>query len=125
MQAPQSAALALAGLGLAVFPVRPGRKEPALRDWQALAATDPEEVSRLFRVGQDFNIGIATGAGSGCFVLDIDCKAIDGRKTLAELEAQHGALPETWSVETPSGGGHLYFMCPLDRRVGPERASPP
>ena len=113
-----SSALALASLGLAVFPVRPGRKEPALRDWQALATTDPEEVSRLFRGGQDFNIGIATGGRSGGFVLDIDRKAIDGLTTLAELEDQHGALPDTWAVETPSGGSHLWFANPADKRVG-------
>ncbi len=66
------AASDLASAGLAVFPVRPGRKQPALRDWQALATTDPGEVSRLFRGGQAFNIGIATGGRSGGFVLDID-----------------------------------------------------
>lgn len=113
-----SNALALAKLGLAVFPVRPGRKEPALRDWQALATTDPAEVSRLFRGGQMFNIGIATGGRSGGFVLDIDRKAIDGLTTLAELEDRHGGLPDTWAVETPSGGSHLWFAIPADRRVG-------
>lgn len=112
------AARDLAEAGLAVFPVRPGRKEPALRDWQAVATTDPGEVSRLFRGGLVFNIGIATGGRSGGFVLDIDRKAIDGLMTLAELEDRHGALPETWAVETPSGGSHLWFANPADRRVG-------
>lgn len=118
MQKSEIAALALAALGLTVFPVRPGRKEPALRDWQALATTDPEDVSRLFWGRQDFNIGIATGGRSGGFVLDIDRKAIDGLTTLAELEDRHGRLPETWTVETPSGGAHLWFANPGDRRVG-------
>lgn len=90
--------------------------------WQALATTNAEDVARLFRGRHKFNIGIATGRRSGCFVLDIDCKAIDGRETLAKLEAQHGALPKTWSVGTPSGGAHLYFANPLDRSVG-NRAS--
>jgi len=108
---------ALASLGLAVFPVRPGRKEPALRDWQARATTDPGELSSLFGVGRAFNIGIVTGSRSGVFVLDVDCKAIDGRTTLARLEDRHGTLPRTWAVETPSGGAHLWFSDPPDRRV--------
>jgi hypothetical protein len=111
-------ASALAALGLAVFPVRPGRKEPALRDWQERATTDPGEASRLFGGGQNFNIGVATGKRSGVFVLDIDRKAVDGLTTLAELEDQHGMLPETWEVHTPSGGSHLWFACPADRRIG-------
>lgn len=118
MQKPEIAALALAALGLAVFPVRPGRKEPALRNWQALATTEPEEVSHLFRCGQEFNIGIATGSRSGGFVLDIDRKSVDGLTTLAELEERHSRLPETWQVRTPSGGVHLWFANPADRRVG-------
>lgn len=113
-----SAALALANLGFAVFPVRPGGKEPALRDWQARATTAPEEVTDLFKGGRNFNIGIATGVRSGGFVLDIDCKAVNGLATLAELEDHHGQLPTTWTVATPTGGRHLWFACPSDRRVG-------
>lgn len=111
-----SAAVELANIGLAVFPVRRGRKEPALRDWQARATTDAVEVTRLFR-GGTFNIGIATGTRSGGFVLDIDRKEVDGLTTLAELEDRHGELPETWMVQTPSGGRHLWFASPPDRSV--------
>ena len=106
----------MANIGLAVFPVRGGRKEPALRDWQARATTDAVEVTRLFRGGA-FNIGIATGTRSGGFVLDIDRKEVDGLTILAELEDRHGELPETWTVRTPSGGRHLWFASPTDRCV--------
>lgn len=108
----------MAGLGLAVFPVKPGQKVPALRDWQARATTDPRELSGLFGTGQAFNIGVVTGRRSGVFVLDVDCKTIDGRTTLARLEDRYGALPLTWAVETPSGGAHLWFADPRSRRVG-------
>ena len=87
MKISSRAPLALASLGLAVLPVRRGRKEPAFPHWQKHATADPDEVSRLFR-GNGLNIGIATGVKSGCFVLDIDCKAIDGWATLGELEAR-------------------------------------
>jgi len=111
-----SAAIELASFGLAVFPVRAGRKEPALRDWQARATTDPVEVARLF-TGQDCNIGVLTGVRSGGFVLDIDRKGVDGLSTVSELEGRHGDLPGTWSVQTPSGGRHLWFASTTDRCV--------
>jgi hypothetical protein len=117
MKIADDAPRALAALGLAVFPVRPGRKEPALRDWQACATIDPQEVTRLFR-GRPFNVGVITGARSGGFVLDIDTKTVDGRTTLAELEIRHGVLPETWAVQTPSGGSHHWYSCPMARRIG-------
>ena len=116
MSSMTSAAIELANIGLAVFPVRPGRKEPALRDWQARATTDPVDIARLFR-GEHYNIGVLTGVRSGGFVLDIDRKGVDGLTTLAELEDRHGGLPKTWAVDTPSGGRHLWFATPANRQV--------
>ena len=58
-------------------------------------------------------VGVATGAESGVWVLDIDAKnGVDGFATLAELCKEHGdgsSLPQTLTVATPSGGAHLYF----------------
>jgi len=58
--------------------------------------------------------GIATGERSGGLVcLDVDTKGgVDGFATLATLETRLGPLPETLSVESPSGGVHLYFTHP-------------
>jgi hypothetical protein len=53
-------------------------------------------------------VGIATGARSGVFVLDIDTKNVDGFAELAKL----GDLPDTYAVQTPTGGAHLYFRHP-------------
>jgi hypothetical protein len=117
MQPMIAAAADLAAAGLAVFPVRPNRKEPALRDWQARATDKPEEAERLFHGYPGCNLGIVTGERSGVFVLDIDRKAVDGLTTLAELEDAHGQLPGTWEARTPSGGLHLWFAYPTDRRV--------
>ena len=51
-----------------------------------------------------------TGAASGIDVLDIDFKnGKDGTLPLDDLLRDLGALPETKSVLTPSGGKHLYF----------------
>lgn len=113
-----TAAAELAAAGLAVFPVRPNRKEPALRDWQARAASEPDAAERLLREYPGCNIGVVTGERSGVFVLDVDCKAVDGLTKLAELQDAHGQLPSTWETRTPSGGLHFWFAYPNDRSVG-------
>src|SRR5262249_47682849 len=60
---------------------------------------------RFWRV-TDRNIGIATGAMSGFWVLDIDP---GGEDHLGRLEAEHGKLPPTRKVITGSAGRHLWF----------------
>lgn len=116
------AAVALARRGWHVFPCVPGGKRPALpADWQALATIDPQQVWRWWRV-RDWNIGIACGP-SGLVVVDLDIPHHPRAETLvargprtgidefARLCDAHGApYPDsTFSVETPSGGRHLYF----------------
>jgi hypothetical protein len=57
-------------------------------------------------------IGVPTGPRSGFWVLDVDvdqARGNDGRASLAELEAEHGKLPQTVSTRTPRGGLHLLF----------------
>jgi hypothetical protein len=56
-----------------------------------------------------FNIAIATGEQSNCFVLDAD--GVDGQEALGKLETQHGELPPTLSVTT-ANGMHYYFCWP-------------
>lgn len=113
-----NAALALAAHGLAVLPVTSQGKEPALKGWQTLATTEPDQVERLFYGRHSINLGVVTGRRSGCFVLDVDCKGVDGKVTLQGLENVHGRLPPTWATETPSGGAHLWFKGPSDRHIG-------
>jgi hypothetical protein len=99
------AAVALAARGLRVFPCVERGKEPALHDGFKRATTDPNMITGWWRI-RDHNIGVATGPGSGVWVLDIDGE--DGEATLRKLEAVHGALPPT--VEAITGKGrHLYF----------------
>ena len=63
---------------------------------------------------RDFNIGLATGSGSGIWVLDID--GDEGEATLSALEAEHGALLST--VEAITGKGrHLYFRWPQGTEI--------
>lgn len=97
-----------ASLGWRVLPIRPGTKRPTLGRWQERASTDASYIDREFSPGA--GIGIATGEGSGVWVLDIDGPA--GQATLSQWEQQHGRLPEVPTAQTGTGGLHFYFECP-------------
>ena len=113
MTALRDAALKLAQNGLRVFPLWPRTKDPMVKGWPEKATTDPNVVRGWWRSG-DSNIGIATGANSGIWVLDVDGE--EGEQTLRALEAEHGALPPT--VEAITGKGrHLYFRWPLGTEI--------
>lgn len=112
---PGAVAYACTRLGMRVFPLIPGTKRPALKGWKA-AATRDEAVIRSWWTGEfaGYGVGIATGAGSGVWVLDIDMKhGVNGFAVFRSLIAEHGGDPEvftrTLTVATPSGGAHLYF----------------
>jgi len=112
-------ALGYAHRGWRVIPIRPGEKHPPIPRWQE-AATTLEETIVTWWTGPYGNhgIGIATGPASGIFVLDIDDKEGNrGYDTLADLEAEHGPLPETLTVITGSGGNHLYFAYPTNQTI--------
>jgi Bifunctional DNA primase/polymerase, N-terminal/Primase C terminal 1 (PriCT-1) len=101
-----TAALQLAEKGLAVFPCQPRGKEPACDTGLHAATTDPERINRWWQAFPQLNIGIATGAISRVFVLDIDGE--DGEGSLLKLEGEHGALPSTLEAITGKGR-HCYF----------------
>src|SRR5258708_29826125 len=102
----QPAELQLAQKGLAVFPCQPRGKEPACDAGLHAATTDIERINRWWQAVPDLNIGIATGAVSGIFVLDIDGE--EGETSLRQLEQQGGVLPPTVQVITGKGR-HCYF----------------
>jgi bifunctional DNA primase/polymerase-like protein/AAA domain-containing protein/primase-like protein len=86
-----------------VFPVVPGTKRPAV-PWSDLPA------GRKTLTGSAF--GLACGARSGVFVLDLDVKhGKDGVAALKSLVAGR-LMPPTLVAKTPSGGRHLYYRAP-------------
>ena len=102
-------ALALAERGAAVLPCRPRAKEPATAHGLKDATTDPTIIRQWWQAEPAYNIGLATGAVSGLFVIDVD--GLDGESEMRKLEAEHGALPETVEVIT-GRGRHIYFKMP-------------
>ncbi len=103
------AALAYAGYGWSVVPVRPAAKFPLIR-WQEFQErrADAEEIEQWFTRWPDANVGIVTGTISALTVFDIDPRH-GGDKSLAAWESQHGPVPPTIEAITGGGGRHLYF----------------
>lgn len=114
------AAVHYAGLGIAVFPLRPKTKTPygrtvglkmasadvgLTRDrWAGVARLPlkPDAENRAeVTAGPSANVAIATGAPAGFWVLDED--GPDAAAWIAAREAEHGALPDTVEQQTARG----------------------
>jgi len=80
------------------------------------ATTDVDVTRARWLKTPRANIGIATGARSGVWILDVDPRH-DGDKSLLALTREHGSLPPTICVETPSGGCHFWFRWPADVEI--------
>lgn len=80
-------------------------KHPATNDGFKSAKNNIDDLLALWAGRQFLNVGIATGAASNIFVIDID--SAEGEKNLRDL----GKLPDTLSVSTGKGR-HLYFLYP-------------
>ncbi|TCC53477.1 bifunctional DNA primase/polymerase [Kribbella capetownensis] len=124
--------------GFAVFPLAPGRKVPAVDNWEAAATTNHLAIARTWRRAP-YNVGVATGP-SGLVVVDLDQPkhpldlppepwrsrgATTGTDVLALLTSdhlsdrgdEHEPVP-TYAVTTPSRGRHLYYQQPANQQLG-------
>lgn len=108
------AALDNAARGFHVFPLRPGTKVPAIKQWDHAATCDRNRIRAWWRRRPTDNVAIACGP-SDVHVLDLDTShgqaapppwrpARDGRDVLAQLAHTAGQpLPvPTFAVATPS-----------------------
>ncbi|MBF6339812.1 bifunctional DNA primase/polymerase [Nocardia abscessus] len=125
-----SAALDNAERGFHVFPLHPGTKVPAIKQWDRAATQDHSRIRAWWRRRPRDNVAVACGP-SGLHVLDLDTNhghtpppewraARNGREVLVRLAAESGQpMPvPTYAVATPSGGVHLYYRAP---RIPPLR----
>lgn len=104
------AALSYARLGLAVFPLVEGAKNPATAKGFKNASTDEEAIRSWWGKNPNYNIGIACGNGTLVIDLDVDeSKGEDGTATLRKWEGEHGKLPETATAVTGRGGMHMLY----------------
>jgi putative DNA primase/helicase len=87
-------------------------KHPVDMKWQDTAPLSAADVQALFDVeGIPPNIGLAVGAASGFWVLDIDPDG-GGFESMKALVDEHGRLPDTRVHVTGSGGYHYLFSLP-------------
>jgi hypothetical protein len=111
----QDRAVELVESGWHVFPCRPGAKVPLTRRGFHDATDDPGQVRRIWEEHARANIGVATGA-SRLLVIDLDTGGEghcgDALTAWCALVADHGVLPPTLEVTTPSGGEHWYYRVP-------------
>ena len=100
-----------ASRGWYVLPLTPNAKTPhhKLIPHGAKSASDNlETIRQWWKQCPSANVGIAAGL-SRFHIVDIDVKNGDGIAELDALARQHGALPNTAVVVTPTGGLHMYF----------------
>jgi hypothetical protein len=106
------AALDYAAHGMPVFPCNPLDKKPLTPSGFKDASKDETQIRAWWGKWPNAMIGAPTGPASGMWAIDLDlnpAKKIDGKATLDQLVAQHGAIPSTLMTITPRGGRHLIF----------------
>jgi hypothetical protein len=102
--------------------------------WEQRATVDPSRIRAAWTSGPAFNVGIPCGP-AGLVVIDLDIPdpgdptdqppprwasrgVVDGAGVLAALATEAGhAVPPTYTVHTPSGGQHRYFLAPTGDRA--------
>ncbi len=109
-----AAALALADRGWHVFPLN--GKTPRCKNGLHDATTDRAAIERWWRLWPNADIGVRTGPESGLLVVDVDPKH-GGDDTYAELEREHGSIPDTVVCLTGGDGWHTYFRYPASETV--------
>ena len=101
-----SAAVAWHGQGFTIFPVDPEKNAPRFIGYQS-AKMSPDEIRTHWKLHPADLVGLLQDQ---TFTIDVDVKnGKDGRPWLA---ANRTNLPETFEVETPSGGRHLIYWIP-------------
>lgn len=123
-------ALRVAALGWHVHPTYatgPKAKQPRTRGWPTAATTDPRKVTNWYESfrgePEGCAFGVACGAASGVFVVDVDTDGAPANDAWDALVAVNDPLPATTVARTGSGGVHLYFKYPKGDVVGNSRSS--
>jgi len=100
-------ALLCASRGWHVFPVvNDSSKRPAFKGWQEWATADPDKIQKYAKANPMTNWGVYAGK-SGLFIMDLDPQSGAAIKALFD---KHGKFPRTFTVKTPRGGKHLYYV---------------
>ena len=95
--------------GVPVLPCRQD-KSPTTKHGFKDASDDPDRIKALFSHPEAAFVAVPSGSTSGISVLDIDvAKDGDPASGFDWLDANRELIPQTRTVQTPSGGLHYYF----------------
>lgn len=104
--------------GYSIFPCVKKNKSPLTKNGFYDATNNPETIKKQF-YNDDLLIGLPTGQKNKIIVIDFDInkkipktEEIDPRtvdELIDEIKQNYGEMPDTFQVETPSGGRHFYF----------------
>jgi len=83
--------------------VMEGQKIPIEKEWQNKNNYSFQEFQDYMKIGSNYGVL----AGKGKIVIDIDVKGKDFKEAIEAMES----LPETFTVQTWSGGRHYYYNC--------------
>lgn len=116
-------ALSYAELGFLVLPLKINGKSPittgVFPSGFKSATTDKNKLTDHWKHHPNSNIGIRIS--NDLIIMDIDVHKENGFDSLAVLEKEFEELPDTFSVDTPTGGKHYYFKLPegvtIDRQI--------
>lgn len=117
-------AQAAAERGCHIFPVVPNMKEPLVKFKEA-ATRDSAQIAAWWDQYPEANIGIYCGrfgADQALAVIDVDRKnGKDGTVEIRRRVACGQEFPDTYTVKTPTGGFHLYYVVPRPLRGGTDK----
>ncbi|MBF0253190.1 MAG: bifunctional DNA primase/polymerase [Candidatus Omnitrophica bacterium] len=99
-----------ASQNISIFPCNIN-KAPATPHGFKNATIDIETLNKLFFKDNLF-IGLPTGKVNGIVVVDFDVKDGWTIDSLYKAIKEYGPLPDTFTVDTPSGGRHFYYYDP-------------
>jgi hypothetical protein len=91
-------------------------KHPKTKHGFKDSTTDPDQIKKWWTKTPDANIGIRTGKQSRLLVIDSDEK--NGKSGYRSITEASLATPDTWTVQTPSGGLHYYYQYPAGEDIG-------
>lgn len=92
---------------------RSAGKHPRNARWQRGRGLNEHQIREIWKPYNPYfaNVGIATGAPSGFWVLDIDPDS-GGNETIRKMQEANGPLSAGRVTRTGSGGWHLHFTMP-------------
>ncbi len=112
-------ARAFASAGIPVFPCEENGKRPATASGFKDATTDPAQIDLWWGENPNFNVALCPHDAGWC-VVDLD--EGEGKQGIANWDAATGEKPPTYTVRTPRGGQHLYYvgvLPPTQSKIAP------